>query len=99
MEGTAWRRGKRQKEKREDKETREKRKERPQVGKTKEMNLVSNPKVELRGHVKAKILPAVNPEIAIYSDRCLTMKETEDGGMGWMERDGMGWMRWMEETG
>ena len=29
-------------------------------GKTKEMNLVSNPKVELRGHVKAKILLAVH---------------------------------------
>ena len=26
----------------------------------KEMNLVSNPKVELRGRVKAKILPAVD---------------------------------------
>lgn len=29
-------------------------------GKTKEMNLVSNPKVELRGHVKAKIRLAVH---------------------------------------
>ena len=29
-------------------------------GKTKEMNLVGNRKVELRGHVKAKILPAVH---------------------------------------
>lgn len=32
-------------------------------GKTKEMNLVSNPKVELRGRVKAKILPAVHRKI------------------------------------
>lgn len=29
----------------------------------KEMNLVSNPKVELRGRVKAKILPAVHRKI------------------------------------
>ena len=29
----------------------------------KETNLVSNPKVELRGHVKAKILPAVHRNI------------------------------------
>lgn len=33
---------------------------RKDLGKTKEMNLVSNPKVELRGHVKAKILLAVH---------------------------------------
>ena len=32
-------------------------------GKTKETNLVSNPKVELRGRVKAKILPAVHRKI------------------------------------
>lgn len=34
--------------------------------KTKEMNLVSNPKVELRGRVKAKILPTVHRKIYSY---------------------------------
>ena len=32
----------------------------------KEMNLVGNPKVELRGRVKAKILPAVHRKIYSY---------------------------------
>lgn len=59
------------------------------------MNLVSNPKVELRGRVKAKILPAVHRKIWPYIQIDVRWRR-KHGMEGW---DGKSWMDVSREVG